>query len=236
MALTELTLSPGERADLVFDFAPYAAGTELLLTNSAPAPYPGAPGEGVVPDVMKFVVTADVGHTAALPGSLRSLDVLSESQADEFRSFELQKFSDPCAGNTWLINGLGWTDITERPYLGDTEVWSFVNRSGGVHPMHMHLVFFQILDRQDFDVVDDEIVPTGPRIPPPANEAGWKDTVQTNPMQITRVIAHFTDYLGLFPYHCHILEHEDHEMMRQFEVVPPRKFRRIDQVPVRGAQ
>jgi hypothetical protein len=62
-------------------------------------------------------------------------------------------------------------------------------------------------------------VPTGPRVPPPANERGWKDTVQAPPGQITRVIARFEGYPGLFAYHCHILEHEDHEMMRQFRVL-----------------
>ena len=53
------------------------------------------------------------------------------------------------------------------------------------------------------------------------SEAGWKDTVRANPQEITRVIARFEDYTGKFAYHCHVLEHEDHEMMRQFQVVPP---------------
>jgi cysteine-rich repeat protein len=83
----------------------------------------------------------------------------------------------------------------------------------------MHLVMFQVLDRQPFDVVAGEIVPSGPWLPPPPEEAGWKDTVQAGPGEITRVIARFEDYTGKFAYHCHILEHEDHEMMRQFQTV-----------------
>jgi spore coat protein A len=229
--IDRLRLSPGERADLVVDFEPYGPGTELRLTNSAPAPYPGTPGVGVVPDVMKFVVTSATGHTAALPATLRPPEILEESDAHEQRTLELRKQTDPCSGSIWLINGLRWDDVTEYPFLGDTEVWSFVNRSGETHPMHLHLVMSQILDRQDFAVVDGEIVPVGSRLPPAPNEAGWKDTFQAPPMQITRVITRFEDYLGRYPYHCHILEHEDQEMMRQFEVIPS-KVRRLIRPPV----
>ena len=147
--------------------------------------------------------------------------MLEEADAIVEREFVLRNArTTPAPGSAWLINGLGWDDITEYLRLGDTEVWSFVNRSGIVHPMHMHLVFFQVLDRQDFELVDDEVVPVGEPVPPEPNEAGWKDTVQGDAAQITRVIARFEDFTGLFPYHCHILEHEDHEMMRQFEARP----------------
>jgi cysteine-rich repeat protein len=88
-----------------------------------------------------------------------------------------------------------------------------------MHPMHMHLVMFQVLDRQPFDVVDGVVVPIGPPIAPPSHEAGWKDTVRVQRSEIVRVIARFESYTGKFPYHCHILEHEDHEMMRQFQTV-----------------
>jgi hypothetical protein len=73
-----------------------------------------------------------------------------------------------------------------------------------------------VLDRQAFEVSGEQIVPIGPRMAPPAHEQGWKDTVASYPMEITRVIARFENHLGSFAYHCHILEHEDHEMMRQF--------------------
>jgi cysteine-rich repeat protein len=103
--------------------------------------------------------------------------------------------------------------------LGSTEVWRFINRSGVTHPMHMHLVMFQVLDRQAFEEVGGNVVPIGSPVPPPAHEAGWKDTVQVGPNEILRVIARFESFAGRFPYHCHILEHEDNEMMRQFETV-----------------
>ncbi len=217
--LTQITFAPGERADIVVDFSSYAPGTELILTNSAPAPFPGSPGVGVIPEIMKFVVTADAGFSTALPVRLRTLEMLDELNAVEFRDFELRKSSEPCSGEAWLINGLAWDDITEFPVLGSTEVWSFINRSGITHPMHMHLVFFQIIDRQNFDVVNDQVVPIGVPVPPSDEEAGWKDTVMVHPQEIVRVIARFEDYTGKFAYHCHILEHEDHEMMRQFQVV-----------------
>jgi spore coat protein A len=219
VAVSTLTLTPAERADVVVDFASDPAGTEILLTNSAPAPYPGPPGEGVVPDVMKFVVLPEVGYTAALPTTLRPIEILAEADSVESRIFELRRFAESCSGQAWYINGLGWDDITEFPQLGTTEIWSFVNRSGVTHPMHMHLVMFQVLDEQAFEIQNGVVVPIGPRVPPPPEAAGWKDTVPVPPDEIVRVIARFEDYKGRFPYHCHILEHEDHEMMRQFQTV-----------------
>jgi hypothetical protein len=121
-------------------------------------------------------------------------------------------------GIMWTINELGFDDITEHPRLDTTEVWSFINRSSVMHPMHMHLVRFQVLDRQPFDIIGGVVTPTGPRVPPPANEVGWKDTARANPGEILRVIARFEDFTGNYPYHCHILEHEDNEMMRQMAV------------------
>jgi len=218
---TSLLLTPGERANIVIDFAGYAAGTQIVLTNDAPAPYPGNPGEGVIPNVMRFDVIAAAGYTAPLPGSLRPVTPLDPSSATLTRDFVLRKQSDPCAGNIWTINGLGFDDITEHPVLGTTEIWRFINESGTSHPMHMHLVGYQILDRQPFALQGGQVVTTGPPVPPDASEAGWKDTAPVGPDEILRVIAHFGDYVGTYAYHCHILEHEDNEMMRQLQTVPP---------------
>jgi spore coat protein A, manganese oxidase len=228
VAVNEVTLLPGERADVVIDFSGYPAGQEILLTNSAPIHFPGTPGDGVIPEVMKFIVAAQTGHTTPLPAALRPIEILQESAAVEHRDFILHKIDDPCTGFRWAINGLGWHDLTEFPVLGTTEVWSFINRSGMSHPMHLHLIFFQVLDRQPFVMDGETVVPTGSRLPPPASEAGWKDTVAVGPFEIVRVIARFEGYLGNYAYHCHILEHEDHEMMRQFVVVPPPKILSIE--------
>lgn len=220
--LTQLQIAPGERADIVIDFAPYAAGTEIVLTNSAVAPFPGGPSSSIVPNVMKFVVGAQTGSTGPLPAALASVPRTPESESVMERPFELIPVQDttcPAHAGMWLINGLMWDDITETPRVGTTEIWSWINRSPDIHAMHVHLVQFQVLDRQNFTMVDGVVTPSGPRIPPPPNEQGWKDTVQTMPGQITRVIQRFTDFAGIFPYHCHILEHEDHEMMRQFNLL-----------------
>lgn len=228
VARFELTLLPGERADVVMDFAGLPAGTEVILNNSAPAPFPGEAGVGVIPNVMKFVVRAQAGSTAPLPTSLVPVPRIAEGLASRSRDFVLQStpMQTNCGQmNMWTINGLGWDDITEYPRADSIEIWRWINRSGFSHPMHMHLVSFQILDRQDFAVVNNQIVPTGPRVPPSLNEAGWKDTVPATPNQITRVITRFEGgYTGTYPYHCHILEHEDNEMMRQFTVVCPADY------------
>jgi cysteine-rich repeat protein len=234
VAVSPVTLGPGERADVVIDFAPYPPGTEILLLNSAPAPFPGQAGVGVIPNVMKFRVTALAGHTAALPAALRSITLLSEASASITREFHLEKGpADACSPFRWqitsIVNGIPvgsrFNDLTEFPQLGATEIWSFANKSGVTHPIHLHLVMFQVLDRQAFEIVGGQIVPLGARVPPPPHEAGWKDTVQVGPNEIVRWIARFVNpidpagatYTGRFPYHCHILEHEDHEMMRQYE-------------------
>ena len=219
VTVSSLLVGPGERVELVIDFAGYDPGTRVRLVNSAPAPFPGSPGEGVVPNVMQFRVGDQAGHTSGLPDTLADLSSLDPDDAVAERDFELARVDDDCGGARWLINGKEWDEITEQPQLGTVEIWRFVNKSGFSHPMHMHLVSFRVLDRQEFALLDGEIQPIGDPVPPPPEEDGWKDTVLVHPNQMVRVIARFEDFAGRFPYHCHMLEHEDHEMMRQFETV-----------------
>jgi spore coat protein A len=218
VTVTELTYVPGERYDVIVDFAPHPPGTEIILQNSAPIKFPNTanPTEGVIPEIMKFIVTADPGHTVPLPAVLRPLDVIPESESVNTRRLTLARDAEGCGGGEWLINGLHWDDITELPDLGSTEVWEWLNDTDIMHPMHMHLVAFQILDRFALDAGGN---PTGPPIPPDPHEIGWKDTARAKARTMTRVIARFDDYMGKYAYHCHILEHEDHEMMRQFRTV-----------------
>jgi spore coat protein A len=217
--VSALTIGPAERYDVVVDFASYATGAEILLENSAPAPFPN--GTVDVTQVMKFVVTNQAGDTDPVPNTLRLIERLQEADAVVTRDFELKKSGlDACGRSHWEINGLKWDDITEYPELGTTEIWRFINDSGVSHPMHMHLVFFQILNRDGFTRgAGGEIIPNGTPQSPPLEESGWKDTAMVGPNEILRVIARFEDYKGKYAYHCHILEHEDHEMMRQFETV-----------------
>jgi FtsP/CotA-like multicopper oxidase with cupredoxin domain len=95
--------------------------------------------------------------------------------------------------------------------LNAIEVWELHNFTADAHPIHIHEVQFQVVDRQPFD---------GAARPPEPYERGFKDTVIAYPGEITRVKALF-DLPGLYVWHCHILEHEDNEMMRPYHVGPP---------------
>jgi FtsP/CotA-like multicopper oxidase with cupredoxin domain len=220
VAKTSLTMTPGERFDVIIDFAAYPAGTEIILQNSAPQGWPGNTGPTDIPNVMKFIVVGEPGHTDPIPSSLVAVPPIPEEEAIQHRDLVLSKMSDPCSGSVWMINGKHFHDpIDEFPLLGSTEVWRFVNNSGVVHPMHLHLTMFQILDRQNFVMEGDSVVTVGDPILPEPWEAGWKDTAPVYPDQVLRVICRFEDYTGKYPYHCHVLEHEENDMMRQFEVV-----------------
>ncbi|HEU5180197.1 MAG TPA: multicopper oxidase domain-containing protein [Candidatus Polarisedimenticolia bacterium] len=214
-----LTLGPGERYEVVVDFAGFATGVEILLRNDAPAPFPN--GTVDVTQVMKFRVTAAAGDTDPIPATLRPITHINPASAVITRDLRLkQSGTDGCGRSMWAINELGWHDITEYPELGTVEIWRYINDSGVSHPMHMHLVMFQVLDRQAFTKgPNGEIIPTGSPQAPAAEENGWKDTAMVAPGEILRVIARFDTYKGRYAYHCHILEHEEHEMMRQFQTV-----------------
>src|SRR5699024_4388625 len=112
---------------------------------------------------------------------------------------------------------------TEKPKIGDTEVWSFMNITDFPHPIHIHLIQFQVLNRQAFDLdlynETKQIVFTGAPTPPKPNERGWKDTVSAPPGEFTRVIVKFGPYTGRYVWHCHILEHEEYDMMRPYDVM-----------------
>ncbi len=108
-----------------------------------------------------------------------------------------------------------------EPAVGATEVWELYNATADAHPMHIHEVHFQLVNRQD--IVVDEAAETvqvtgSPRGPEPW-EMGFKDTIIAYPRQVTRVRLRF-DKPGQFVWHCHIVEHEDNEMMRPYRIGP----------------
>jgi spore coat protein A len=120
-----------------------------------------------------------------------------------------------------LLNRKHWADpVTEIVKRGTTEIWSFVNLTQDTHPIHLHMVQFQILDRQNFSVddylTDESLRLSGPKRPPAAHEMGWKDVVQCPPQTVTRIIVPFSPYAGRYVWHCHILEHEANDMMRPY--------------------
>jgi len=108
-------------------------------------------------------------------------------------------------------NPLLWSDlVTENPALGGPETWEIHNFTEDVHPTHVHLVKFEVVNRED---------DSGNVRDPEAWETGFKDTVIAYPGEITRIKAQF-DLPGFFVWHCHIVEHEDNEMMRPYHVGP----------------
>jgi spore coat protein A, manganese oxidase len=213
VALKNLTLAPAERADLIVDFSD-CAGEQILLMNDSSSP------------VMQFkVARGKVMDTSSLPSSLRPATRINESEAVKTRSLMLAEIDD-LRGDpaTMLLNNTRWKmPVTENPVLNSIEIWNLMNVSDDAHPIHLHLVRFQILDRRRFDTFAYQskgtIVYRGAAIPPEANEMGWKDTVRADPGMITRIIVRFEGYTGRYVWHCHVLEHEDNEMMRPYEVI-----------------
>jgi len=175
---------------------------------------------------MQFRVSSGkVNDSSSLPTALRPVSRIPESQAVQTRLLTLNEYVNK-SGNPvmLLLNASHWSHpITERPVLGSTEIWTLINPTNDSHPIHLHLVRFQVLDRQPYEPwlfqTKRELHFLGPPVPPDPNEAGWKDTVRADSRMVTRIIVPFTGYTGRYVWHCHILEHEDNEMMRPYEVI-----------------
>ena len=206
-----LILGPGERADLIIDFSSHA-GKEVILRTE-------------VAIIMQFRVSAaKAADPSSLPATLRPLVRIPESSATRTRELTLADYQNRLGrSSVMLLNGAHFhAPVTENPALNSTEIWSFINITDDSHPIHLHLVRFQVLDRRPFDVavyqLTGKIVFTGPPVTLSANELGWKDTVRVDPFTVTRIIAKFEGFAGRYVWHCHMLEHEDNEMMRPYVV------------------
>ena len=214
--LTQVSLSPGERADIVIDFSK-SPGQHITFNNLSW-------------ELMQFRVSGSSAPSPSVPGPLpsilRTITPIPESSAVKSRLMILREYMDHDPKRMlMLLNGTRWHEpVTERPELDSVEIWGFANTTLDIHPIHLHLVRFQVLDRQSFDA--DEYLLSGklnfrgaPTTPPPGDR-GWKDTVQTYPETVTRVIIRFEGYIGRYVWHCHLLEHAANEMMRPFEIIP----------------
>ena len=216
LELKEITLAPGERADVVLDFSDHA-GEQVVLKNDFATP------------LVQFRVSrAKVSDASSLPSSLRPVVRIAESEAVKTRDLRLGEVSDLHGDSvTVLLNDAHWNmPVTENPVLNSVEIWNLMNMTEDVHPIHVHLVRFQILDRRRFDAFAYQnrgvLKYWGAAMPPDPSEAGWKDTVRALPGMVTRIIMRFEGYTGRYVWHCHVLEHEDNEMMRPYEVVAPK--------------
>jgi len=230
--LDQLLMGLAERADVIVDFTGLPVGAELYVINEGPdEPFAGGPPvEEFEPSdpmttgqVMKFVVVPLTSTDTSVPPDQLSLPTFEPlGPASTTRQVSLNEADSdvlPDVGPRAAFLGtldatgepvpLGWDDpITENPALGATEIWEISNFTADAHPIHIHEVMFQVVDRQPFD---------GPARPPESWEFGYKDTVIAYPDETTRVKALF-DLAGLYVWHCHIVEHEDHEMMRPYTV------------------
>lgn len=266
VVLSTLTLAPGERADIVVDFSRLAAGTKLVLRNSAAAPFPaGAPVDpATVGQIMQFTVLAGVAQKPPrLPDTLANIAALPKNVS--VRTLTLNEAMGPGGPTEVLLDGQMWhAPITEMPRVGSTEIWEIVNLTADTHPIHLHLVQFQLFNRQKMDTLAYSVAwdalngggmlplmqPTvtlspanyllGRRQSPRAEESGWKDTIQVPPGQVTRLLVRVapqdanpvTTGPGVnrfafdptqgpgYVWHCHILDHEDNEMMRPLMIMP----------------
>jgi bilirubin oxidase len=232
--LDQLLMSPSERADVIVDFTNSPVGTELYLINEGPdEPFgggtPGTDFSAADPQttgqVLKFkVVPLASKDTSQEPARLTLPAFRPLGSASNTRNVSLNEkastfpgFDGPIEAQLGTIDGAGnpvpldWDEaITENPALGSIEIWEISNFTEDAHPIHIHEVQFQVVNRQPFD---------GAARPPESWETGFKDSVIAYPGEITRIKALF-DLPGLYVWHCHIVEHEDNEMMRPYFIGP----------------
>ena len=197
-------MGTAERYEVVIDFSSLQPGTRVTLLNTA--------GEEQMRDVMQFVVGTTDGPHQALPGQLNEPVFPNPGAVVRERLFRFER-----SGGQWVINGLPWDErVVATPRANTTERWFFENKSGGwFHPVHVHLVDFQIVRRNGRA--------------PFAYENGLKDTAYVGENERLELLMTFRPalpvdpnrpVLGKYVMHCHNLVHEDHAMMTEFDVRP----------------
>jgi spore coat protein A len=257
--MTSQLIAPGERIDILVDFSNVPAGQKIILEN-----YAGNSSGGVTPQttgqIMQFTVTNGKGFTPKpLPSNLNPTltgDFPNLPSPSKTRILTLTDVQGPSGAEELLLDGQSWSaPVSETPTLGSTEDWVIVNPIMGNHPIHVHLVQFQIVQRQSFAYIsymdawtklngDPPLNHTTVNVPsigryltgtptgPTASEQGWKDTVVVNSGEVVTIRLRWAEQNGNpFPFdatvgpgyvwHCHMLEHEDNEMMRPYIVVSP---------------
>src|SRR6266508_148095 len=241
--VTRLVLAPAERADVLVDFR-RSPGQTLVMKNSPP-PKPVVTPAPSLSHVMQLRVGTTVTQPppTTIPTSLpgRAADLPAPTTT---RYITLNEIGVDTAGWFLNLNGLHFEDpATETPTVGSVEDWVYINMTGDTHPMHTHLVTHQVIGRTPFNVeayeeaaeagpdgvpggIDPTPFATGPMQPPAPEERGFKDTTKANPGYFTTIRGRFDLPAGVTApqtceHHCHIVEHEDNDMMRPFTVTPP---------------
>jgi spore coat protein A, manganese oxidase len=210
-----LRIGIGERYGIVIDFKDYPIGSKLYLHN--PAFSNNVDTNSRTGVIMRFDIEEDAIDDSSLPTVLRQpferlADQIQLGQTIPTRTFRFER-----NGNQWKINNKTWDEnrVDANPQPGAIEIWKLVNTGGGwAHPVHIHFVDLQMIDRNG--------------LPPRAYERGWKDVFILDDFETIRVIAKFGTSIeptpgkrpikGKYMMHCHNLVHEDHDMMTQFEI------------------
>lgn len=194
-----MRIGPAERLDVVIDFSTVPVGTSIELRNTLES------ASSRTYKIMRFDVDRTATDSPPLPSSFRTIPTLSTAWPTRYFDLAL-------SGGVWTINGQTFPPNCDlfiaEPRLGATEVWGFRNFSPQPHPMHPHLVMAQFVRR---------FGPSGMIKP---YEQGWKDTFNVQNGEEVHVAMKFTDFTGRYIFHCHNAEHEDHDMMVQYNVRP----------------
>ena len=246
-----LLMGLAERADLIVDFTNVPVGNHVLGNVGPDEPFGGGiPGvdfpaaeSDSTGQIMQFRVVPAVGVDASTPPQFLKLPALAplppatvtrplallEEMSTHFDDAPTEALLGTVAGDPNTAPGV-WTaqpwmePVTENPAVGAIEVWELYNATGDAHPMHIHEIAFEVVNRQDIIVDEDartvHVAPGSVPTPPQPWETGVKDTVIAYPAQVTRVRTRFNN-AGQFVWHCHIVEHEDNEMMRPYRIGPP---------------
>jgi FtsP/CotA-like multicopper oxidase with cupredoxin domain len=241
----QLLMALAERADLIVDFTNVPVGRHVLSNIGPDEPFGGGepPDDFDVADpettgqIMAFNVGPAIAPDPTTPPSFLVLPAITPLPAPTARRplALLEMASDfwdgPAeamlgnVGNDGMPEHKMWADpVSENPNVGATETWEFYNFTADAHPMHVHEIAFEVVNRQALVSNEEgETVPparlVGDPRPPEAWESGFKDTVIAYPGEVTRLRAKF-DNPGQYVWHCHIVEHEDNEMMRPYRIGP----------------
>jgi FtsP/CotA-like multicopper oxidase with cupredoxin domain len=241
--LKQILMSPAERADIIVDFSQVRFGKKVTMINHGPdAPFAGGGFRTADPQttglVMQFNVNvplagADPSTPPAqllmpvappIPGGsvTRAVALLEQLAAPPTPPIPVEArlgTFDPLVGLPAGVTALKWEDAeTENPDPGASETWEIYNFTVDAHPIHIHEVLFEVVNRQRLDKKTGLSI-QAPR-PPEPWENGYKDTVIAYPGEVTRVRMTFSITGGQFVWHCHIVEHEDNEMMRPYRIGP----------------
>ncbi|MEO6144686.1 MAG: multicopper oxidase [Dermatophilaceae bacterium] len=248
-----LLMGLAERADLIVDFTNVPVGSYVLGNVGPDEPFGGGePGAGfdaadpaTTGQVLQFRVVAAVGADLTSPPQFLKLPALTPLPAAGLTrrlaliersglglDAESNEIEGPIEALLGIVTAGGmtietlWMDpVTENPAVGDTEIWELYNTTADAHPMHVHDVAFEVVNRQGLtldaegEVVQPVQLVVGNITLPELWETGVKDTVVAYPGQVTRIRIHFQT-AGQYVWHCHIVEHEDNEMMRPYRIGP----------------